>query len=223
MLKKLKFRFIITYLFLLISLPVMAVKSTDPSEDYFKATEQITKPPIGSTAILACDLDEKKRFLHLMKQSNIKDIEDIELADNGNIYVENEEAAVYKGDFSNEGAVEYALIVSNGVVYVYRLKGNQLVDANLDQVIIKNLLPGGDMSRFYMNTASPFAITKNGKTYLRFMSFPGGHADYDKTQLELCTYLWQGKQFTLAGPNWRYTSKNGNLVPALDCIGAQEK
>ncbi len=198
--------------------------------DYFKSLEQIQKPPIGSVPILACDIHEKKRVLDLMNKSNIKDFEDLKLTDNGSIYDRwNERIEIYKGNFSNEGAIEYALISTGGsmhanTVNVYKLIAGHLVKANLDQVIVNNLIPGGDMgSSFYLHVADPFAIEKNGKTYLRFMSYPGGNMDYDKTKLRLCTYLWQKKQFTLAGPNWSFTHLNNNLVAAKDCIGSRAK
>lgn len=89
-------------------------------------------------------------------------------------------------------------------VNVYKFIGDHLVNANFDQVIVKNLIPGKGMGAFYMNVADPFAITKNGKTYLRFMSYPGDHMDYDKTKLKLCTYFWQGKKLSRLEPNWTF-------------------
>lgn len=95
------------------------------------------------------------------------------------------------------------------------------MNADLNRIIVNNLIPGGDMGNsFYLHVADPFAITKNGKTYLRFMNFPGGSMDYDKTKLRLCTYLWQGKQFALAGPNWRFNKLGDHLVSAKDCVGS---
>jgi len=75
------------------------------------------------------------------------------------------------------------------------------------------------MSRFYMNVAEPFAIIKNGKTYLRYMSYPGGSRDYDKTKLELCTYFWRGNKITLTGPNWRFIKSSTKLIKDNHCIG----
>jgi hypothetical protein len=216
-------RKMITSIFLATSLSVMAADSID-TDDYFQALKQIKEPPIGSVPILACDSNEKKRFLDLMKKSDIKDFTDLKLDEDGKISARwDDQIEIYKGDFSNEGMTEYALITTGGTmhantVYIYKLISDHLVNVNLNNIIITNLIPGSDMRNFYFNVADPFAIKQNGKTYLRFMTYPGGHTDYDKTKLQLCTYLWQGKQFTLTGPNWRYDKDN--LVPAKDCVGS---
>lgn len=227
-LKRMNLGVIATCLFLTTSLPVMAAPTIEA--DYFKLLEKIKRPPSDSTPILACDLVEKKHVLNLFNKSGIKDFDDLKMTENGSIYDRwNEEIKIYKGDFSNEGVTEYALISTGGTMHantvtIYKLIAGQLVNAHLDQIIIDNLIPDGDMgSSFYQNVADPFAIVKNGKTYLRYMSYPGGNTDYDKSKLQLCTYLWQGKQFTLAGPNWSYTKLNDNLVSSKDCIGSQDK
>ncbi len=113
--------------------------------------------------------------------------------------------------------LEYALVTTGGTMHANTVEilkpiNHQLVDAHLDQSISKHLLAGSDMSRFYLHVANPFAIIKNGKTYLRFMEFP--YKEYDKKKLLLCTYLWEGEKITLTGPNLSFTGPNDSLVEA---------
>jgi len=192
--------------------------------EYVKSLKRIQLPFDGSTAIVPCSLDEKKRIIRLLPQSTSRDIANITMNKDGQIFTPwKEKIEIYKGDFSNEGNVEYALVSTGGsghvnAVTIFKEEDNKLLYVNLDQVIINNLLIGKDMSSFYLHTANPFAITKEGKTYLRFMSYPREGKEYDKTQLLLCTYLWQGDKFILTGPNWSY-SIDGDLVETKKCLG----
>lgn len=201
---------------------VMADNSV--GESYFQALELIQKPPAGAAAILPCRVEEKRYFLDLFNKRSKNSFANLKVSDNGNVYnTENEQIEIYKGDFSNEGKTEYAVVTTSGsmhvnTVTVYRLISGQLIDMHLDNIIIEKLLPGKDMSHFYFHVATPFAVTKNGKTYLRFMSYPGGHRDYDKTKLELCTYFWQGKNFNLVGPNWGFVHSKNQLIHNKNCI-----
>ena len=68
--KKLNTCFIMLNFFLAISMPVMAANSVDT--DYFKALEQIKKPPIDSVPILACDINKKNRVLYFMNKIGLK-------------------------------------------------------------------------------------------------------------------------------------------------------
>lgn len=199
--------------------------SIDVAQDYFKAIDQITKPPIGSVPILPCSMAEKKWVVTLLIKSGVNDykLESYE----GKTYISSggDEVEIYKGNFSNESGVEYALVTTGGsmhvnTVSVYKLINKRFFDTNLDQIISNNLFPGYDISHFYMWVAKPFSIVKNGKTYLRFMEFPSSSQDYDKTRLGLCTYLWQGQKFILTGPNWTYAKPNGNLAEKKDCMSS---
>ena len=216
--------------------------NADPDNTpYFKILDHIKKLPADATPILKCDNpNEIKQFMTLLKKSSAQKGSDYQLDnfiiqslkldksntiedDYGNYY------DIYKGNFSNEeGITEYALVSTNSVgehsndVNVYKLIDGHLVDAGLGDIISRDLLSGRDLGpNFYDWTADPFAIKKEGKTYLRFMNYPSTPADssdgYNTDELRLCTYLWQGNKITLSGPNLRYSIKQHKLVEATDC------
>jgi len=197
------------------------------ADDYFKSLDRIRTPPVGTTPILPCSINEKMHVLTLLKRDDIDHFKDATFEIDGDGKISDQKNHVlyemYKGDFSNEGIAEYAIVATSGTgnydtVNVYKIINNHLVDAKLDRVISHDLLHGGDVGPgFYGHTASPFAVIKNGKTYIRFMHFPSPR-QYDKTQLVLCTYLWKKNKISLSGPNFTFSKINGELVEAKDCI-----
>lgn len=196
------------------------------TDDYSKSLQQIKKPPAGSIAVLPCSISEKKQILPLLMKVKTT------FFHNYKLHIENDETIydeyrdsyqIYKGNFSNEGITEYAVIFTGGTanantVSIFKLLGNRLVDTNLDKFISKDLLKGGDVGpNFYMYTADPFAIVAQGKTYIRFMNYPSGFT-YDKSKLVLCTYFWQKNKIVLSGPNLTFSPTSGKLIKASDCI-----
>jgi hypothetical protein len=150
------------------------------------------------------------------------DTADLHMSANGDFGGYGEAYKLYKGDFSNENADEYALVSTGGSmgvsdVYVYKRIGDRLVNARLDQTIIANVMPGGEMKDFHFWVADPFAIVRGGKVYLRYMDYPGEGRYYDKSQLRLCTYLWEKNRFALTGPNLRFRTRNAPLSQTKEC------
>ena len=181
----------------------------------------------SKNSILPCNFNEKKQVLKLLSQNkHFKDQKfDLTLNSDGTLQDQyNDRYEIYKGDFSNEGIIEYALISTGGSgnyndVSVYKLINNHLVDVDLGKIISTDLLHGGDVGPdFYGHTADPFAIIKNGKTYIRFMDYPDDQS-YDKTKLLLCTYLWEKNKITLSEPNLTFSRTTGRLVGTNKCMG----
>lgn len=107
----------------------------------------------------------------------------------------------YKGDFSNEGIVEYAVVTTGGTMHVntvtvYKYLKGHLVDAHLDYAILGAFMPGDDMSRFYNFVTMPFGYVSNGKTYIQFSDT---HLEEEKEFISTltCTYLWEGEKIKL--------------------------
>lgn len=212
---KMYFSLLLAFLFLT-SVPVFAY-STD---DYFQAVEQINKLPTDSTPVLPCNLAEKQQIVAMLKSN--KEYAGLKLDKAGGLIDQwNEDVEIYKGYFSNNGVLEYAFVFTGGTMHantvkVFKRVNNQLEDVHLDRIIVNNLFPGADMSRFYLHVANPFAIVKNGKTYLRFMEYP--YKEYNKTKLLLCNYLWEDNKFILTGPNLSFTGPNGSLIEAKKAV-----
>lgn len=186
--------------------------------------------PSEANAILPCDFAEKERVVAMFNRDFkgdklTLDPESAIVAESSNTTYE-----IYKGDFSNEGAVEYAFVSTSGsgrynYVDIYKLVDNHLVNINLDNIISKQLLNGGDLGPgFYGYTAKPFAIVKNKKTYLRFidLSFtePEDGSVPQGLRTTLCTYLLQKERFLLSGPNLKVSPQNGKITKSTDCVGS---
>ncbi len=219
-LKRYTFLFISLFILIFINLKIAYAQTVD-NNHYFTALKQIQALPKGATKIAALNIKEKKQLLKIIKHQHISGLNSLKMDSQGNVYDEyGESVTIYKGDFNNDGVKEYAFNIQGGsmptnVVLVFKLKNHQLINLHLSKVIINSLLPNEDMSQFYLNTATPFAIQKNGKVYLRFMRFP--YKAYDKSKLLLCTYIWQNNKIRLVGPNLTF-DKLGRLVSAKDCI-----
>ena len=194
-----------------LSLPVFA-EAPDP---YFEALQTIQKQPLDATPILPVTEEERKHFLALLQQSDLKEVD---LSDGyGSRQVD---FTLYKGDFSNEGITEYALITTQGsghfnTVYIFKLEHGRLVNTHFDRIT----------ANLFLYTATPFAVRKANKTYLRYMVFPNkeqinAQGEYDRTKLKLCTFIWEEGKVTLAGPNLSF-GPEGNLITVKeeDCRG----
>jgi hypothetical protein len=205
--------------------------------DYFKSLDQIMRPSANETPVLPCNIKEKIYVLNLLKRDKTqlkpdeskdfsnKDFSDLKMNDHGIVSDQknNVDYEIYKGNFSNQGIVEYALISTGGSgnynsVSIYQLIENHLVNAELDKTISHDLLNGGDLGpNFYGYVARPFAVVKQGVTYIRFMDFPASRV-YDKSRLMLCTYLWKKNKISLAGPNLSFSPTSGKLIKTKKCI-----
>lgn len=189
------------------SIAVTNTYASTANAGYFKAVAEIKKLPPHAVAVRPCTTAEKKMIIQLVKQNKLEKFGDLKLNAQGQLANDwDDEIEVYKGDFDNSGATAYAFVTRGGsmraqTVTVYKQVGNQLLDLDFSEVVMKNLIPGQEMNEFYKWVSDPFAMTKDGKTYLRFMNYPGTPADYDKTKLQLCTYLWQKNNIILTGPN----------------------
>ncbi len=189
-----------------VSLPVLAYTDKEIA-DYFQYLKAIQQLPAGTLPISPCNTYETKAAIAQLKHDKLNKLGRLSFNEEGKVTDEyGENIVVYKGDFSNEKMVEFLFLITGGgslstdtVAGVYKRVKNRLIDLNFDNVVIKNLIPGGDMSGFYMWTAKPFLYVRNHRTYMRFMSYPGEHTDYDKSKLLVCTYQWQGKRFKLVG------------------------
>jgi uncharacterized protein len=217
-------------------------------KNYFLAMGNLEKVPSGTRAILPLNKDELKNFVALLKQNKdvtilsgeySKEAADnaIEKAGENPVYQYDENwngkgalwnakdynsapITLYRGDFSNEGATEYALVGGGQMsdVNFYKLVNNRLVLATAyEEAKNKHIqFPQGDGYDLY--GFKPFAFIKEDKTYLRYGDYPIGHINYDKSLLKVCTYLWDGKtsNITLVGPNLK-VAPDGKLIPVTDC------
>ncbi|MGZ3809610.1 MAG: hypothetical protein ACXVCE_16130, partial [Bacteriovorax sp.] len=101
---------------------------------------------------------------------------------------------LYGDDLNNDGVKEYLLAYLHsgsgdysGIQGAYRVNAGKMTSLNVDNIIIKNLFPKGDMSRFHLYLASPFVVRVNGKIYLRFQD--------EHSARKIFTYLWHGEEF----------------------------
>ncbi len=97
---------------------------------------------------------------------------------------------LYWEDFNNDGKSEYVLVYLgsgsgqySGVVEAFTKAGKKVIPLKFDEMVISNLFPGKDMSRFHGFLASPFAVKLNGKVYMRFSD-----KLYDSS---IVTYKWE--------------------------------
>src|SRR5579883_2258719 len=89
---------------------IFAANSSDTMDDYFAALAQIKKAPAHSMPVLPCNIAEKKQFFAWLKQDDRQQFNDLTLTDNGQIHDRfDEQVELYRGNFSNENVVEYAL------------------------------------------------------------------------------------------------------------------
>lgn len=178
--------------------------AVDNQTNYFQALKKIQELAPGVTAVLPCNIEQKKYFIALLTQNGLNKTSDgspkIKMDNNGNVSDNyDEDMQIYRGDFNNQGAIEYLLITTSGslaantVSAVYKVVGKKLVALDFDGDVKVNL-GLRDLSRFYLFTAKPFAYIKDNKTYLRFLKVS---SDYNPAELQVCTYLWQQRYFTL--------------------------
>jgi hypothetical protein len=177
--------------------------------DYFGILNTINKIPEGAKEIDKCDKNEKEKFLALLKKTMTEN----EFIDD---FGYDSTITVYKGDFSNQGRVDYVVVSEQGsghydTLYIYHLEGDKLISVNSDYKRFEAFR--GDS-----NAADPFAFVKNNKVYIRFMNYPkDGHFDYDPSQLYTCTYLMEGSKVTLIGPDYIGTWPEYKVIPFDGC------
>lgn len=187
------------------------------SSPYLKAIQEMNAVPPGFVPVPACLLSEKDKWIQLAKQAALGPYILTPQGKISNAF--HEEGELYKGNFSNQSFEEYALILTSPTMHtqtvtITRLQAGKLVEVDLDGLIIGSVLKNGDFSiDFYSYTADPFAVVKDGKTYMRFMDYP--YRSYNINKLILCTYLWEGENIKLSGPNLFFGVK---LKDSLHCI-----
>jgi hypothetical protein len=207
--------------FVLVNTTAIAAPAFEKNTGVFDVMAKLNQLPVGAAPILPCGLDEKKRVVDMLRG---KDDPDLTMSPDGVVSDQwHDTIEIYKGDFSNQGAVEYALVTTGGdmnmnTVTVYKLAGNQLVDAKLDDIIVANRIPGGDMSRFYSWVGNPFAMIQKGKVYLRYEQYQWAAADPNKIKPMLCTYFWQKNKFAATDPNLNKPQKNPGLSATQRCM-----
>lgn len=83
--------------------------------------------------------------------------------------------SLYQADVNNDGAEEWVLVYVysgsgsySGVQAVYRQGRAGLTELPFDEIVVKNLFPDKDMSRFHMDLGAPFLIRSQELTYMAF-------------------------------------------------------
>ncbi|MDR3490722.1 MAG: hypothetical protein P4M12_01605 [Gammaproteobacteria bacterium] len=187
----------------------ITLAQTAPNEDYFNALKEIQQLPKNATAISECSLAEEKA---IVRQLDPKEVDAIfigkpQLHAAGFMSNNDDNIKIYKGYFSNSGKMEYLFLAEGGgsmstdtILGVYQLSNGHLINLHFDNIVVKNILGGKDLSHFYIWMPKPFAYVQNNKTYLRYMNYPAQKYSYDKTKLLVCTYLWEGRNFKLVDP-----------------------
>ena len=91
--------------------------------------------------------------------------------------IDSESYMLYWDDFNNDGKKEYLIIYVmsgsgsfSGVQGAYSLADKKLTSLKFEDVVVNNLFPGKDMSRFHLYLARPFAVRKDGHILLRFLA-----------------------------------------------------
>jgi hypothetical protein len=178
------------------------VFARDTRDLYFKMLDRVTRLPEGARAIPSLKGEERIAFA---KQIGLS-ISGEKLFDpDGDTYDSESLVYLYVGDFSNEGFQQYAVVSRSGVeVYQKSSASGEWANRKLSDVIVSNLFPNGDMSRFYdplPSNLAPFAFRWKGKTYLRYLfTAEDNDREPDINAILVCTYIWQGTSFRLT-PN----------------------
>ncbi len=134
------------------------------------------------TPILAEGKTSVDRFIALANSSKLSNfpLKDVSYRPIPNesgtlIDVEKETYLLFLEDFNNDGVKEYLLVYINsgtghfsGIVEAYRIEKDKISELGLNSIIIKNLFPGKDLSRFHLYLANPFILKKNHDITLRF-------------------------------------------------------
>lgn len=189
------------FLFSILLVGVVHAAVNQSTRDYFCVLKKIQRLPAKTRAINAASSRQLQLILTQLKNQGIilayKKNSEGDFVD-----AYNEAVNLYIGGFDNTGQKEFLFVVTrrsmnvNTIMEVYTKKNNRFVRVEFDKIVISNLFPGSDMGpNFPMWIAKPFAYIKNRATYLRFMDYPGTHADYDSKKLTVYTYLWQGRLF----------------------------
>lgn len=101
---------------------------------------------------------------------------------------------LYLNDLNNDGKKEYLLTYLHsgsgdysGIKGAYTINTGKVTSLNLDKIIVKNLFPNRDMSRFHLYLANPFVVRVDGKIYLRFQD--------QRSAKNIFSYLWHESGF----------------------------
>ena len=177
--------------------------ANDSHQAYFKALQQAQALPSQAQAITPAS---KKTTLQWLKNIPHNTVHyhyrgDTLQDKTGQHY------QAYVGHFSNLASPEIMFTYINGgslntsgVKQVFRRLEGHLVAIHYDQLIKKNLLPGKDLSSFYLFTATPFAYTLHGQTYLRYLLLPP-HNSFNPKAIHVCTYHWYNHSIKLVTPS----------------------
>ncbi len=199
-------------------------------EAYFVAWSAMEKVPEGAKVISACNENEIKEIVSLMKNNKNILFVDKRVSDSDFSYRYKDgelsfcydtcrDLEIYKGDFSNDGTTKFAFANGFEELRMYKRVGNHLEEDLSFGAAIKAHVHWPDHDGYGIQYFRPnFAYIKNGKTYVRFHPNIYNGTNYDKSILRACTYLWDGQsnKFSLTGPNFR-VAYNGKLIPADDC------
>lgn len=107
---------------------------------------------------------------------------------------------LYRADVNNDGIDEYVLfwlcdgsMCSQGIAGVYQKIGDRLVVLPFDDIVVRNLFPGGDPSDFccFVSRTAPALFRKGGKVYISF-----GNGDKHPF-----VYLWERQTFSKVKDN----------------------
>ncbi|MBC7538250.1 MAG: hypothetical protein H7281_05480 [Bacteriovorax sp.] len=179
---------IVAFLNILTSMNVFAAKDT------FSKSEIVY--PLGKQEIV--------KFLNLLKDPINQKVTNLQNAPVTFQEIPQEGSAVfsigpesyllYLNDLNNDGNKEYLLTYLHsgsgdysGIEGAYTINNGKVTSLNLDKIIVKNLFPNGDMSRFHSYLAKPFVVRVDRKIYLRFQDQPSAK--------NIFTYFWHESEF----------------------------
>ncbi|MDD4973768.1 MAG: hypothetical protein PHY93_05425 [Bacteriovorax sp.] len=179
---------IVAFLNILISMNVFAAKET------FSKSEIIF--PLGKKGIV--------KFLDLLKdpinqkvidlQNGPVSFQEIPQEDSAVFFIGPDSYLLYLNELNNDGKKEYLLTYLHsgsgdysGIKGAYTINSGKVTSLNFDKIIVKNLFPNGDMSRFHLYLANPFVVRVDGKIYLRFQD--------QRSAKNIFTYFWHESEF----------------------------
>lgn len=117
----------------------------------------------------------------------------------------NQQYLAFKAKFSNQKYTEILFLQINigsanisKVDNVFQYRNNHWRHIHFIELIKSNLLPGKEMSSFYLYTATPFAYQKKDKVYIRYLILPP-YNHYLPSDIHVCSYLWIRNRLYLTG------------------------
>lgn len=152
--------------------------------------------PLGKNEIIKFfDLlkDPANQKVVELKNENLN-FQDIPQENSAIVSIGSDSYLLYLDNINNSGNKIYLLVYLHsgsgdysGIKGAYSINNGKLESLNLDEIIIKNLFPRSDMSRFHSYLAKPFIVRIDGKLYLRFQN---EHSDKN-----IFTYYWKDLEF----------------------------